>query len=191
MRQILIDWLVDVHLKFKLRCETLYITIDLIDRYMQRKVVHRQYFQLLGVSAMFVASKYEEIYPPMLKDFVQVCDYAYSKEQILIMESQILQVIDFELARNSPMSFLSLFCREFGLDDRCYCLTRYLCEISLMDAEYLSHSSLELSAGALWLIFKLLKKDVGSEDFERKTGVAEARAKAAGKLIYAIMQKVE
>jgi len=64
MRAILIDWLVEVHLKFKLVPETLYLTVSLIDKYLEKVVVNREKLQLVGVTAMLIASKYEEIYAP-------------------------------------------------------------------------------------------------------------------------------
>lgn len=83
MRSILIDWLVDVHLKFKLRPETLYLTVNIIDRYLARTIVSRGSLQLVGVTAMLIASKYEEIYSPIVKDFVYITDNAYTREEIL------------------------------------------------------------------------------------------------------------
>ncbi len=83
MRSILIDWLIEVHLKFKLVPETLFLTVNLIDRYLQHKQVTRQKLQLVGVTAMLIASKYEEIYAPIVKDFVYITDNAYTKEEIL------------------------------------------------------------------------------------------------------------
>jgi len=80
MRAILVDWLVEVHLKFKLLPETLYLTVNLIDRYLCKEQVHRSKLQLVGVTAMLIASKYEEIYPPIVKDFVYITDNAYTKD---------------------------------------------------------------------------------------------------------------
>jgi len=79
MRAILIDWLVEVHLKFKLVPETLYLTVNLIDRYLEKVPVMREKLQLAGVTAMLIASKYEEIYAPEVQDFVYITDKAYSK----------------------------------------------------------------------------------------------------------------
>jgi len=78
MRAILIDWLTDVHLKFKLKPETLFLTVSIIDRFLQKISVQRQQLQLVGVTAMFIASKYEEIYSPEVKDFAYVTDKTYS-----------------------------------------------------------------------------------------------------------------
>ena len=90
MREILVDWLVEVHLKFKLLPETLYLTVNIIDRFLEKQNVMRNKLQLVGVTAMLIASKYEEIYPPIVTDFVYITDNAYSKKEILEMEEQIL-----------------------------------------------------------------------------------------------------
>jgi Cyclin, N-terminal domain len=82
MRSILVDWLVEVHLKFKLVPETLYLTINLIDRYLEKKEVSRPKLQLIGVTSLLIASKYEEIYPPELRDLVYICDRAYTRTEV-------------------------------------------------------------------------------------------------------------
>jgi cyclin B len=86
MRAILIDWLIEVHLKFKLLPETLFLTINLIDRYLEKQAIPRTKLQLVGVTAMLISSKYEEIYAPEVRDFVYITDKAYTKEEILAME---------------------------------------------------------------------------------------------------------
>ena len=91
MRGILIDWLIEVHLKFKLVPETLYLTVNLIDRYLEIDVTSRDKLQLVGVTAMLIACKYEEIYPPEVKDFVYITDNAYTKQEIMDMEYKMLK----------------------------------------------------------------------------------------------------
>lgn len=86
MRAILVDWIIEVHLKFKLLPETLFITVSLIDRYLEQVQIKRTNLQLVGVTAMLIASKYEEIYAPEVKDFVYITDNAYTKDEILQME---------------------------------------------------------------------------------------------------------
>ena len=93
MRAILIDWLVEVHLKFKLMPETLFLTHNLIDRFLSKKAVTRKNLQLVGVTAMLLASKYEEIWAPEVRDFVYISDKAYTREQILDMEKQMLNTV--------------------------------------------------------------------------------------------------
>jgi len=84
MRGILLDWLVDVHFKFKLQPETLYLSISLIDRYLEKVSIVSTQLQLLGITSLFIAAKYEEVYGvPHIKDLVYVCDNAYTKEELL------------------------------------------------------------------------------------------------------------
>lgn len=85
MRSILVDWLVEVHLKFKLVPETLYLTVGLIDRYLERQEVTRACLQLVGVTCLLIAAKYEEIYPPGVHDLVYICDRAYTRREVNIV----------------------------------------------------------------------------------------------------------
>ena len=75
MRAILVSWLVEVHSKYALRSETLYIAVNLVDRYCQTRRIPQAEYQMLGVTAMFIASKYEEITPPKIADFVDISDH--------------------------------------------------------------------------------------------------------------------
>ena len=97
MRAILIDWLIDVHLKYKLVPQTMYIAVNLIDRYLEKNDTNRAYLQLVGVTAMFIAYKYEEIYPPELKDFVYITDGTYVKSDVLKMENKMLASLNFDV----------------------------------------------------------------------------------------------
>ena len=109
MRAILIDWLVEVHLKFKLLPETLYLTVNLIDRFLERDTIERGRLQLVGVTCMLIACKYEEIYPPIVKDFVYITDNAYSHQEILRMEQKILTSLDFNIQITSIWRFFERF----------------------------------------------------------------------------------
>lgn len=80
MRKILIDWLVDVHLKYNMKQDTLFLAINFIDRFCARRQVLRSEYQLVGVSCMLLAAKYEEIYPPYVETFKYITDNAYTKE---------------------------------------------------------------------------------------------------------------
>lgn len=92
MRTILIDWMVEVAEEYKLSDETVFLAVSYIDRYLSNTSIERSSFQLLGTSCLFIASKYEEIYPPEVNEFVFVTDDSYTKKQVIDMEMQILQV---------------------------------------------------------------------------------------------------
>lgn len=80
MRSILIDWIIEVHFQFKLKVESLFLTVNLIDRYLEKMTVSKENLQLVGVSAMLIACKYEEIWPPLIKDYIHISDNAYTKD---------------------------------------------------------------------------------------------------------------
>jgi len=86
VRAILVDWIISVHAKFKLLPETLYLTINLIDRYFSIFNVQKSDVQLVGVASLLIATKYEEIYPPTVKDFIYLTDNTYTRKQIIAME---------------------------------------------------------------------------------------------------------
>jgi G2/mitotic-specific cyclin-B, other len=109
MRAILVDWIIEVHLKFKLLPETLFLTVGIIDRFLELEKIKRGSLQLVGVTAMLIASKYEEIYAPVVCDFVYITDNAYTRDQIFTMEQNILTVLNFSLTFPSPYRFLERF----------------------------------------------------------------------------------
>ena len=109
MRSILIDWLVEVHMKFRLETSTLYLCVNIIDRYLEREVVQRSRLQLVGVTSLLVACKIEEIFPPEVRDCVYICDNAYSRDEILDMEASILKTLQYRVATPTAYPFLLRF----------------------------------------------------------------------------------
>merc|ERR1719244_1282889 len=108
MRGVLIDWLIEVHSQFKLLQETLYMTIYIIDKFLQAEgfTIKRNKLQLVGVSAMFIASKVEEMYAPEINDFVYITDNAYTAVEIRQMELRVLNTLGFNFSRPLPLHFL-------------------------------------------------------------------------------------
>lgn len=108
MRSILVDWLVDVHLKFKLRQETLFLTVNLLDRFLSKQRVAQKKLQLVGIGCMMVAAKYVEMYHPEVRDYFYICDMAYTRHQIVQMEELVLNRLEFRLSRPTPYSWVVL-----------------------------------------------------------------------------------
>lgn len=99
MRKILVKWILQVAEKFKANQETVHISIQIIDYILvfSHKKITKTNFQLLGISSLFVASKYNEIYTPEAKKYVYVCDGLYTLEDLFGMESYILTLTSFNL----------------------------------------------------------------------------------------------
>ena len=149
MRAILIDWLIEVHLKFKLNPETMYLTVNLIDRFLEKKLVIRQKLQLVGVTAMLLASKYEEIYAPEVRDFVYITDKAYTREQILGMEAQMLNTLDFRISVPTAYVFLARFLKVADADARTQQLATFFVERCQQEYRMLQHMPSRVTAAAV------------------------------------------
>uniref|UniRef100_A0A8C5GDT1 Cyclin N-terminal domain-containing protein n=1 Tax=Gouania willdenowi TaxID=441366 RepID=A0A8C5GDT1_GOUWI len=162
MRAILIDWLVQVNLKFRLLQETMYMTVGIIDRYLQDHPVPKKQLQLVGVSAMFLASKYEEMYPPEISDFAYVTDRAFTTAQIRDMEMSILRVLKFQLGRPLPLQFLRRASKICEVTAEQHTLAKYLLELTMVDYDMAHIPPSQLASAALALTLKVL--DAGEWD---------------------------
>jgi cyclin B len=149
MRSILVDWLVEVHLKFKLVPETLYLTVNIIDRYLERVEVSRPKLQLVGVTALLLASKYEEIYPPELRDLVYICDRAYSNEQILEMEERILKALEYQITIPSAHAFLVRYLKAAHADRKIVQLSCFILDGTLQSYNLLHYLPSQLAAASV------------------------------------------
>nr|CAA71243.1 mitotic cyclin [Oxybasis rubra] len=134
MRSILVDWLIEVHYKFELRQETLYLTINIIDRFLSMKIVPRKELQLVGIASMLIACKYEEIWAPEVNDFVQISDKAYVREQVLCMEKTILGNLEWYLTVPTPYMFLTRYVKaSVTLDSEMENMSYFFSELGMMN----------------------------------------------------------
>ncbi|KAM9765105.1 G2/mitotic-specific cyclin-B2-like [Menidia menidia] len=156
MRELLVDWLVQVHSRFQLLPETLYMTVALLDRFLQVQPVSRRKLQLVGVTAMLVACKYEEMFAPEVGDFAYVTDGACSRAQILEMEQQLLRSLSFQLGRPLPLHFLRRASKVAGADVETHSLAKYLMELTLLDYGLVQRRPSEVAAASLCLSQLLL-----------------------------------
>ena len=109
MRAILIDWIIDIHLRFNLRQETLFMTIWLIDTYLSYAFVPRDKFQLLGITCLLISCKSHEIYYPQQNKLIEMTDNAYTKEEMLKMENEILKKLNFYIVCPNPIDFYNYY----------------------------------------------------------------------------------
>jgi hypothetical protein len=149
MRAILIDWLVDVHLKFKLAPETLHLTVNIIDRFLAKEKVLRQRLQLLGVTAFLIATKYEEVYPPEIPDLVYICAGSYSKYEILDMEETILKKLDYKITIPSAHAFLVRYLKAAKADAKIVRLSCFILDGTLLSYDLLRYLPSQLAAAAV------------------------------------------
>lgn len=159
MRATLLDWLIEVHLKFKLRQETLYLTVLLIDRYLDQVEISRRKLQCVGIVAMLVAAKYEEIYPPEIIDFCQITDNAYTRDEVLEMEIDMLNRLEFCLTQPTSLMFLQRYLAVDGADpgDLRFKIAQFLLELTLTETFALKYAPSNMAAAALYLSNRLFE----------------------------------
>ncbi|ONK55438.1 uncharacterized protein A4U43_UnF3370 [Asparagus officinalis] len=174
MRAILGDWLIEVHHKFELMPETLYLTFYIIDRYLSMEKVLRRELQLVGVSSMLIASKYEEIWAPQVEDFICISDRAYSQEQILAMEKSILNRLEWSLTVPTPYVFLVRFIKAAMCDKEMEHMVYFFAELGLIQYSMIMYSPSTVAASAVYAARCTLKKSpLWTESLKHYTGFSE------------------
>lgn len=158
MRAVLMDWLVQVHNRFGLLPETLFLTVNYIDRFLSQKIVSIGKLQLVGATAILVASKYEEINCPSLGEIVYMVDNGYTAEEVLKAERFMLSMLSFELGWPGPMSFLRRVSKADDYDLETRTLAKYFLELTIMDERFVASPPSFLAAGAHCLSRLILKK---------------------------------
>lgn len=135
MRGVLLNWLVEVHQKYKLMGETYFLMVRLIDLYLAAEPVPRAKLQLLGITALWVAAKYTETYQvPKIQNLVYICDNAYRPEDIIAMEGRLLLATGFHaLVGSSSLAHFELVQHHARLAEKDYWLGRYLLEATTFD----------------------------------------------------------
>lgn len=185
MRAILVDWLVEVHYKFKLQSSTLWLSVNILDRYLSGTTVVRSKLQLVGVSALFIACKFEEIYPPEVRDCVYITDYAYSREEVLDTETKILDALNFNLCTPTGHHFITRYLSLINAQERTRCLAYYYCERNLQEYDMLEHPSYKVvSASILAALRQQLPSDTASgQSFVWPSILAEETGYQEGDLV--------
>lgn len=182
MRTVLVDWIFEVQQSFRLLNETVQLAIALLDRFMQdHPGVMKDELQLVAVACIFLASKYEEMYPPGkkkcifflqgapfcflsqynyrhsirsvsdLEDLVDISARTYTKAQVLKMEQVIFSALDFQMGRPLPSQFLRRYGRAGSVDFVTYCFSKYFIDLSLVNYSLCHVRPSLLAAACLYL----------------------------------------
>ena len=168
MRSILVDWIIDVHHKFGFTDETLFMTILIIDRYCSLEQMSRIKYQCLGITALMIACKHEEINVPKVDDFIYITDNAYTKEEVFKMENDVLSKLNFELLYPSPIKFYEYLSLHFGFPKKYHMLGKYLMETFLLDLKYIKYKPSIISCACTYIVMKFFKMENYRHSYERK-----------------------
>lgn len=150
MRGILVDWLIEVHYKFELMEETLYLTVNLIDRFLAVQSVIRKKLQLVGITAMLLACKYEEVSVPVVEDLILISDKAYTRKEVLEMEKLMVNALQFNMTVPTTYVFMRRFLKAAQSDKKVELVSFFLIELCLVEYEMLRFPPSMLAAAAIF-----------------------------------------
>ncbi|XP_028411190.1 G2/mitotic-specific cyclin-B-like [Dendronephthya gigantea] len=191
MRSILVDWLVQVHEKFRLLQETLYLTVSFVDRYLARETVLRSELQLIGVTAMLLASKYEEMYAPEIGDFVYITDQAYDKCTIRKTESKMFEALDYQLGDPLCLHFLRRNSKAAVSRSETHTMAKFFMELMLVDYDSVKFLPSLKAASALYLSLKLLDKQDWDSTLEHYSSYTERALKPCVRRLAQLVMKAK
>lgn len=190
MRAILVDWLVEVSEEYKLCADTLYQAVCYIDRYLSLQVAQRNQLQLIGVTCIWLSSKYEEIYPPNVADFCYITDNTYAKEQLIEMEEVVLKALDYQLTVPTAKTFLRRLLQVCNPDELLHFLSNYLTELSLLDYSMLAFLPSLVAAAGVYLANMILRRRPWDINLSHYSGYTASDIQACVKALSAVHQAI-
>lgn len=170
IRTVLVDWMVEIQENFELNHETLYLGVKMLDSYLSKKVIAREMLQLLGATCMFIASKYDERMPPLLDDFLYICNDIYKRHQLISMELDVLKSLNFDIGMPLSYRFLRRYAKCAKDEMPMLALARYILEVSLMDYSLIFYRDSQIAASALLLAHAIEGKYDWSGTMRHYTG---------------------
>ncbi|KAM9668072.1 G2/mitotic-specific cyclin-B3 isoform 2-T3 [Dama dama] len=151
MRAILVDWLVEVQMTFEMSHETLYLAVKLVDHYLMKVICKKDKLQLLGSTAFLIAAKFEERCAPSVDDFLYICDDIYKRDEMLAMEASILKILKFDINIPIAYHFLRRYARCVYASMKTLTLSRFICELTLLEYDYVQERASKLAAASFFL----------------------------------------
>ncbi|CAG9097726.1 unnamed protein product [Plutella xylostella] len=197
MRSLLVDWMVEVQESFELNHETLYLAVKLVDLYLTRATrkqkdkdpLTKEELQLLGASSLFIAAKFDERIPPLVDDFLYICDGAYTLSQLLKMEMEVLYAIDFDLGVPLSYRFLRRYARCARVSMPTLTLARFILELCLLEYGLVSLSDSKMAAAALYIALRMKALGNWTPTLEYYTGYKLAEILPVALLQNAVLHK--
>ena len=182
-RAKLIDWLAELHYKYKMFPETIFTVVTLVDRYLSAKAVPLSELQLIGAAALFIAAKFEETYQvPQMKQLLSACAGQYTTTQLLNTEADMLAVFGFDLIVNSTFKFYEPLAKISGLEAKNMHLGQYVLELALFKPKFLEYSPSLMACACIYLIKKIRKCDnAWSDQLVKLVGYRENDLKSCAK----------
>ncbi|KAL6303820.1 cyclin-like protein, partial [Sparassis latifolia] len=147
-RSTLIEWIAEVHQRLHLVPEMLFLCANCIDRFLSCKTINIERLQLVGITALFIAAKYEEVRPPPITDMIYWADDSCTDTELKSAEHMMLSKLEFQLGRPSPIDFFAWIGQTGGYSPKAHAVTQYFLEVTIIDACFLNHPPSLIAGGA-------------------------------------------
>jgi hypothetical protein len=154
MRPCLVEFLVELHFTFRLRPETLYLTLNIVDRYVSRRIVYIKHYQLVGCAALWIAAKFEDAKErvPTVQELVHYCRDTYDESAFIQMEGHVLATIQWTLGHPTAEAWLRMMCCVPSAEEpKVQHVARFLMEITLFYREFVKFPASAIALGSLTL----------------------------------------
>jgi hypothetical protein len=160
MRPYLIDFLVEAHAAFQLLPETLFLAVNLLDRYCSRRVVYKRHYQLVGCSALLIAAKYgdKKDRVPLIRELKSMCCSLYDEEMFTQMEWHVLNTLGWAVGHPTIDTWLKLALYESADDAEVHHMTLYLAEIAMYHKDFVGSKPSVMAGAALALARGILRR---------------------------------
>ena len=160
MRPYLLDFLIEAHAAFGLLPDSLFLTINLLDRYCSRRIVYKKHYQLVGCSALLIASKYGDRKDrvPTLKELKGMCCSLYEDDMFLQMEWHVLQTLNWVIGHPTIDSFLQLAVEHLQYDPEVEHMACYISEIAMFQREFVAKRPSDMARSSLALARCILSR---------------------------------
>ncbi|XP_013203745.1 G2/mitotic-specific cyclin-B3 [Microtus ochrogaster] len=169
MRAIVVDWLVEVQSSFQMSNETLHLAVKLMDCYLMKAQCKKDNLQFLGSTVYMIAVKFEESYLPSLKEFLCTCEDPYEPRDMTSLEMKILKTLNFDINIPTAYHFLRRYTTCVHASMKTLTLSRFICEITLPEYEFIKEKPSKLAAACLALALYMRNLDNCIPLLERST----------------------
>ncbi|EAQ93448.1 hypothetical protein CHGG_01683 [Chaetomium globosum CBS 148.51] len=174
MRPYLIDFLIEAHSAFSLLPETLFLTVNLLDRYCSKRVVYKQHYQLVGCAALLIAAKYgdKKDRVPQINELNNMCCGLYDAGMFTQMEMHVLNTLDWNIGHPTVDFFTQLVAAEERDSREVEHMAAYICEIALYHRDFVSTKPSVMARASLALGRAILgKPEVNDGEWDHSDNV--------------------
>jgi len=177
MRSLLIDWIISICERLSISDDALYLSIYLIDRFLIASTISSTKIQLVGVTALLIAAKYEEVLCPDIASFIMLIDHAYTDEDIKRAEKYMLHVLGYKIEYVNPLIFLRRASKANNYEMVSRKMGKYFLEIMMVYPQFLGFSKNVIGSTAMYLSRKICRTDVNRNLFNLYTNAGREEMK--------------